>query len=147
MRMSAEFAISAMRGVGPVRFGMTADQVAAALGPAEVSTRNAEGEIEERRGEVIVRYDPDSEMVVEVAFGPGTLVTIDTIPIMQSDDPVGVLLARSENVVECLGFLVFLDLGVTLTGYHDDDPAQRALTVFGAGRWEPLSEHFTEFAR
>ena len=34
------------------------------------------------------------------------------------------------------GFIVLLNLGITLTGFHDDDIYQRAVTVFARGRWD-----------
>jgi hypothetical protein len=43
-----------------------------------------------------------------------------------------------------LGFLVFTRLGVTTTGYHDDDESQRALTIFPRGTWDLLLEKATE---
>lgn len=145
--MATEFEISPLGGVGPILFGMAPSQVEEILGPAAACSKNADGEREERRDEVTVRYDADSETVVEVAFGPESIVTIEGVPIMQARDPVGEIVGRSKEVVECLGFIVSLDLGVTLTGYHDDDAEQRALTVFAHGRWDSMSEHFAEFVR
>jgi hypothetical protein len=46
--------------------------------------------------------------------------------------------------LESLGFLVFLRLGFTTTGYHDDDESQRTLVLFKEGaRAELLSEATT----
>lgn len=48
-------------------------------------------------------------------------------------DPNPVLLALDPEPLEFVGFWFFLALGVTTTGYHDDDPSQRAVTVFVRG--------------
>ena len=145
--MTSEFEIAPLVGVGPIAFGMTPEEVEQVLGPPALSTTNGEGEREERRDELTVRYGVDSGGVVEVAFGPESRVSIEGIAILQARDPVDEVVSRSKDVVECLGFLVSLDLGLTLTGYHDNDLEQRALTVFAPGRWDALSEHFVKFAR
>lgn len=49
-------------------------------------------------------------------------------------DPNPVLLALDPGPVEFVGFWFFLALGVTSTGYHDDDPGQRAVTVCPRGK-------------
>ena len=51
-------------------------------------------------------------------------------------DPNPALLRYDPAPVTALGFLVFPALGVTTTGFHDDDPAQEALTVFPRGAWD-----------
>ena len=37
--------------------------------------------------------------------------------------------------MEVLGFLVFDRIGVTTTGYHDDDEDDLAITVYPRGAW------------
>lgn len=41
---------------------------------------------------------------------------------LQQDDP---------NVRESNGFVIFFGLGLALTGFHDEMPEQKAITVFG----------------
>jgi hypothetical protein len=45
-------------------------------------------------------------------------------------DPNPIFLALDPEPVEFVGFWNFLRIGVTTTGYHDDDESQRAITVF-----------------
>jgi hypothetical protein len=139
-----EYDIRPGNGAGPVGFGMRPDQVASVLGPPDETGYNSQGEVQEYRGELAVRYD-DAFGVVELAFGPALDVTLQGRQLFADGDPVSVLLAADPRPVECLGFLVFLSLGVTITGYHDGDVDQRALTVFRPGRWDALSEHFEPF--
>jgi hypothetical protein len=139
------FNIKPLLSVGPVRFGLEPSEVEGLLGPAVSATKNRDGEREERRDGITVRYGAESGKVAEVAFGPEVVVTIDGLSILEADDPVRELAARSRDVVECLGFIVFLDLGLTLTGYHDDAPEQRALTAFAPGHWDSMRSHFVRF--
>ncbi|EIJ45150.1 hypothetical protein GWL_45900 [Herbaspirillum sp. GW103] len=49
------------------------------------------------------------------------------------------------NPYESVGFIVLLNLGITLTGFHDDDIYQRAVTVFTRGRWDDLLQKLKPF--
>jgi hypothetical protein len=66
-------------------------------------------------------------------------LTIRDLPIWSPQahpDPNPVLLRLDPEPVERLGLLVFRRLGVTTTGYHDDDESDRALTVYAPGTWD-----------
>jgi hypothetical protein len=47
-------------------------------------------------------------------------------------DPNPILLTLDPDPVESHGFWYFPKLGATSTGFHDDDPSQRAVTVHSA---------------
>jgi hypothetical protein len=51
-------------------------------------------------------------------------------------DPMPVLLQHDPAPVEFYGFIIFTKIGVTCTGFHDDDRSQRAITVFRRGLWD-----------
>jgi hypothetical protein len=81
-------------------------------------------------------------------FGPGpyTLLLLGTtiwLPDLHPD-PNPFLLSLDPQPVECFGFLVFLQLGVTTTGYHDDDPDQYAITAFVQGAYDEMSSNFSQ---
>jgi hypothetical protein len=91
-------------------------------------------------GPIRIGYEQDA--VVEMGFGPGDcalqfcgqeLWTPGSQP-----DPLPLLLRHDPEPLELHGFLVFRELGMTVTGYHDDDPGQRAITCFIRGRWDSL---------
>jgi hypothetical protein len=46
---------------------------------------------------------------------------------------------------EWVGFIIFLEIGIALTGYHDGDTAQRAMTIFPQGRWDAYRDQFSPF--
>jgi hypothetical protein len=132
-------------GVGPVRFGMSPAEVAAVLGGASRTRTTSLGEAEEVRDGITVRYDKATHGVVEIAIDTGISLTLGATPILEGDAPIAALLQRSRDVVECLGFLLFLDLGIAVTGFHDGDEEQRAVTLFAAGRWDGERADFTPF--
>ncbi len=46
------------------------------------------------------------------------------------------IMTADPNPMHYLGFIVFLKVGITLTGFHDEDISQRALTLFERGAWD-----------
>jgi len=140
-----KFKIRPFVGVGNAEFGMTPLEIEAVLGPSiSVKTTNR-GEREEIRENIAVRYGDRG--VIEFAFLPEADLGIDDFDLFGAPDPVGVLLGYDPSPKECFGFLIFLKIGVAITGYHDGDESQRAITTFQPGRWDSMAEHFAEFLR
>lgn len=138
------FRIKPLEGIDDVRFGMSPEKVFSLWGTASRVGVTSRGEKEEERDGVIVRYDESG--VVEFAFVPGSVsLMLGASDLFGCDDPVAAVMALDPKPVECLGFLVFLRAGITLTGYHDDDVSQRAVTTFPKGRWNGMKSHFRKF--
>jgi len=138
-----KFEIKPLIGVGAAEFGMNPIEIESILGPPRSATITARGELEEAREDIIVRYTDKG--VVEFAFFPEADLLLGNISIFNATDPVSVLLGYDPFPKECFGFLVFLKIGLTITGYHDGDSSQRAITSFTSGRWDSMAEHFAEF--
>jgi hypothetical protein len=51
------------------------------------------------------------------------------------------LAAADPDPTEMVGLLVFLKLGIALTGFHDGRESDLAVTVFEPGRWD---EHLSK---
>ena len=79
-------------------------------------------------------------MVNHVGFGPGAIdLSIEGRPIWSTEDqpdPNPTFLALDPAPVTTVGFWIYLRLGVSTTGYHDDDEGQRAIAVFPTSRAE-----------
>jgi hypothetical protein len=52
---------------------------------------------------------------------------LDVVRRLAADDP---------DVKETFSFLVFLRLGITLTGFHDGEESDLSVTVFKPGLWD-----------
>ena len=126
-------------------FGMTKEDVLRVLGPPSSVGSNADGESEHCWPHITVRYGTDSGEVVEIAIPTEQSISIGGAPLLPSVDPVSTLLELDRDPVLCLGFLLFLKLGVAITGLHDDDREQSGLTVFPEGRWDDLAAHFEPY--
>ena len=138
-----KFEIRPFVGIGNAEFGMTPLEIEAVLGPSISETITNRGEREEIREYIAVRYD--NRGVVEFAFPSGADLTIDDVDLFGASGPVVVLMGYDPSPKECFGFLIFLKIGVTITGYHDGEESQRAITTFQRGRWDSMTEQFNEF--
>jgi hypothetical protein len=125
-------------GALPMKFGTHRDMVHRVLGPPESSDPiwDNSGFCEHydfRKCGYNVGYD-NAWLANHMGFGPGPVdlsINGQTIwtPMRQSD-PNPIFLTLDPDPLTCVGLLCFLQLGVTTTGFHDDDPNQLAITVF-----------------
>jgi len=61
--------------------------------------------------------------------------------------PFEKLILKDGSPYEYVGFIIMLQLGMTLTGFHDADESQKAVTVFSPGRWDQLKPQFRSYSR
>lgn len=131
-----KFDIQPYIGAAPITFGMSRDEAHRILGLPESSHPIWDGSgISEsyNRSGFNIGFDT-SDAVNHLGFGPGGAeLTIQGTPIWTPQlqpDPNPLLLRLDPNPLEVVGFWVFLQIGITTTGYHDGDDGQRAITVF-----------------
>lgn len=129
-------------GVGalPVTFEMSPGEVEAAIGPPDAVGTNYLGEREEDRGPTKVHYSLGDTKVAEIGFLPQVHVAFEGVDLFRRPDPIQ-LLAQRADPFECLGVIVFPKLGISLSGFHDRDESQKAITVFRPGRWDEFRDH------
>ncbi len=131
------FVIEPYVSAGPLKFGMSYDDVKSSLGEPKSLEKN-------RLGDTVARYDGFGATiaaagVVEVYFLPTAAVSLSGIDLYKDSQAFQKLCARDGAPKEFLGFIVLLNLGITLTGFHDGDQSQKAVTAFARGRWDRLS--------
>jgi len=73
---------------------------------------------------------------VEISFVPPAPILFRLQRLFDHPQLWRDIAAMDLSARESLGFLVLPTLGITLTGFHDDDVSQLALTVFEHGRWD-----------
>jgi hypothetical protein len=135
-------------GVGPLRFGMTPAEVAAQLGPPEISRRNMLKKLNESRGWIAAMYEKDTDRLKEVGFSRFfENLTYSGMNIFKDPDQTVLkrLCDEDGNPCQTLGFIVLLNLGITLTGFHDGNEDQKACTVFSKGTWEIEKDELKPF--
>lgn len=94
---------------------------------------------------VIFRFDAESGVLFEATILPPTKVLIAGLVFDWSSKSLRMLSRLDEMPLLIHGFVVMKDLGIAITGVHDDDKSQRALTVFKAGAFDPLMNAATKF--
>ena len=139
MTVPTGFDVRPLEGAGPLRFGMDANAVASILGSPEHVSVNHLGQTVEFRGALTLGYGSDQGALLNhIAFGPlATGVVFKDTGFFVDDDRV--VIERLIAICPAgtyLGFLVFPELGLALTGFHDRDLSQRAVTLFPRGAWD-----------
>jgi hypothetical protein len=132
-----EFDVYPYVGALPVRFGTARADVPALIGlPAKPGRKN-----EDWFDSIRVGYS-ETGGVADFGFGPrdGSLSFLGRL-LWNADrieDPMPLLLSHDSAPLEFYGYLIFEKIGVTCTGFHDDDHSQRAITVFRRGHWDHI---------
>jgi hypothetical protein len=131
------FDLRPFEGAAPILFGMPKVNVVGLIGPPKVA-----GGADDSWGphlEINIGYGNDGR-VNHLGFSPGEFELRLSGALIwnatEHEDPNPMFLQLDPEPVERVGFLVFRKLGLTTTGYHDDDPSQYAITAFPPGAWD-----------
>jgi hypothetical protein len=122
-------------GADPITFEMSPPAVENIIGPPISVGTNDYGEREEWRDSLIVRYSNRDSRVVEITFRPNARLLYKGVDLFQKEAVIS-FLSQYDRPFEIVGFVVFLDLGILMTGFHDNDESQKAITVFRKGRMD-----------
>jgi len=138
-------------GAGKIRFGMTPQEIEKIYGAADSVTFDHLKQRVEFRSFMNLGYSPGSAGTVShigfgrqmenIQFNDNNLFLDDESVILEK------LVAQDGNPFTCLGFVVLLNLGTTLTGFHDQNVSQKALAMFPRGAWDkwlPKLKPFTQ---
>jgi len=130
-------------GALPVRFGQSEDDVVLLLGDPQLRSTNYFGNPSLHYGPVNFGFK-NGNGVVHAGFSPGSIVKVAGLdPFAPSG--FDKLVALDADPMEVLGFVVLLNLGITFTGFHDDDDSQKAVTAFVRGQYDELRAEMTPF--
>ena len=129
---------------------MTESDVVAVVGPAESSRKSRTGRSLESRGEMATIYEAGTNLLAEVGFGRREKnLTFRGLNIFCDDRELVLreILKLDSRVYLSFGFLVCLELGITLTGFHDDAEDDVAVTAFTKGVWGVEKDELKLFQR
>jgi hypothetical protein len=127
--------ITPYESAGPVRFGMDEKKLRNIAGDPFRIRQYPDGESDLVYFNLRVRLSVD-ERVVEVQVHPPRDVRLGDVRIFDSPDARKDLVKQDGWAFKFGNQIVLLNLGIALTGFEDDDPTQRSLTVFAKGRWD-----------
>lgn len=138
--MGEEFEITPYVGVGELRFGMTLEEVRTILGSPVRCVRNRSGGLEEFREGLKVCYSHSTQNVTDFVIFPPSKALYKGLDLLAIRDPISVLLDDDSTPLEGMGIVVFLKLGVTITGSGDTDSSDKTITLFAEGRWDGIKD-------
>lgn len=140
MKEDFDFEIFPYVGAGPITFGMSPERVESILGLPELVERNHLNQRVEHRAFMNVGYSNDGGLALNhIGFGRQMIgVRYGDLKIFVDDvDLVVQALCTDDGAPGVyLGFLVLANLGLALTGFHDNDRSQLAITLFPKGAWD-----------
>jgi hypothetical protein len=137
--MASVFEIRPFEGVGPLSFGFTADDVAFAVGPPLRRLKNWKGNYEEYRHGFKSCYDHHGHLVEVVLFPPSSAILAGR-DLFALQDPVSELRKLDEHPYQSMGISVFLQLGVSVTGFETTEDSEKAIGAFARGRWDAIAQ-------
>jgi hypothetical protein len=149
--MAAEFDLKSYFGAGPLRFGMTRKQVEDVLGPPDKTKRTPfRNETQEFRRESGLQtvYSAQGEALVEISLYGNQSVAFEDLDVFHTTGTKVIkhLAEADGKPLETVGILVFLNLGITLTGFfQEDEPGQKSISIFVKGRWDSEIEDLKPF--
>lgn len=129
----------------PIRFGMSEEQIVSLLGHPQARHLNRRQEPDWDYGEFSVRFGSGGEGVVEVGYLPEAELTLFGINLFGDPMSFAKVISINDDVFEDFGFIVIPSLGLTFTGFHEANEADKAITVFAKGRWDGRKSKLTPF--
>ena len=127
-------------GAGKIRFGMTPQEVETIYGVADSTSVNHLKQRVEFRSFMNVAYSSGTGAgVSHIGFGRQMEgVRFNNVNLFLDDEDLALnkMIGEDGNPFIYLGFIVLLKLGITLTGFHDKDIAQKAVALFPPGAWD-----------
>lgn len=124
--------------VGQIRFGQSRTECLEKLGPIESSFVNSIGLEELGFDRLIVRVSPADEKVVEFTLLPYLECEVCGIVVTWDAQFLDAICQLDGAPVDVYGFIVLRNLGIAVTGIHDADDSQLAITVFMHGAFDSL---------
>jgi hypothetical protein len=145
-----------LEGAGPLRFGISPQQVHALLGEPRLSRQRrvpgmATPTLQEMYLPVLgLTYEQaaDCDALVAIGFGMAmTEVSYAGVALfaVPPDEVLRLFAAIDPTPQHVAGSIVFVKLGISLTGFHDGAVEDRAISVSALGQWDRLRDRMTPF--
>lgn len=139
------FDIKPYEGVGPFRFGMNEDEVRAHIRQDIKRVIDREGNICYQLIECRMCFDKETEKLVSIGLYPESNAMYDGLQLFHDESAFVKMIKLDGSPFETVGFIVLLNLGMTMAGYHDNDESQKSITVFTRGLWDKFRDSFNPF--
>lgn len=138
-----KFEIVSYQRVGELRFGTSKCMTAQALGHIDRIVDTADGVIElyNFSSDIVAQLKKASDQLIEIGFGRRSK-GVSYGDILFFEQPAREVVRRlcklDQNALVGYGVLVFLNLGLSLSGFLEDEDDTKAITVFARGVWDDI---------
>lgn len=124
---------------GTLRFGESSQDDCVASYGAPVETRKNHEGLEEFHYEgFVIRFDRDTNLVRECTLLPTTPAKVGGIDLTWDKSFLKRACEHDGDAKDVYGFIVLRNLGIAVTGIHDGDESQLAVTAFSKGDFDDL---------
>lgn len=124
---------------GSLRLGVTTpSECISYYGEPTRTSKNLSGLDEYHYDEFIVRFDAQHQVVRECTLLPRAAAIIAGIELTWDKAFLNRACEQDPNPRNVYGFIVFTVLGIAVTGIHDEDDSQLAVTTFSEGAFDQL---------
>lgn len=145
-----EWKIESFRGMGPIKFGMSADDVKEKIGPV-LRTRKglrADSFTEFRAVDIpIIRYRNGVVSEIE-AFHDVRSVSLEEVYIFEGRGSTVLRELEKLNggALQSVGVVLFVNLGITAGRLDENVPEQHSITAFEVGLWDQKIQNFAKIS-
>jgi hypothetical protein len=137
--------ITSYKNINDVSFGCTESEALSAFGSPTKQQVNREKEKELFFPDFILRFEPNSGQLRECTLLPGCEATVNNQFVVWTEEFLYWLASEDNELVEVLGYIVSIKLGLAITGFHDGDEAQKAVHAFRKGDWDMFKNRMLPF--
>jgi hypothetical protein len=144
-----KFEIESFVGALPLRFGMSPDEVVSVIGEPRTRSTHLLGGLNldyyAPGLDVSVGFDKESGLAAHFGFGRLSSIRFKGFEVF--DDPTAwqSIVRMSSDCHKWVGLLILCDLGIQLSGFHDNDPNQLGIVAFPQGRYDHQRHKFKPF--
>ena len=133
-------------GALPLRFRMLPSEIADCIGAPVAVIPDTRGIRIEKRHNLMLGYALDDGALFEAVFRPGSDLRFQGVNLFETAEPISYLRRFDPAPVECFVSILFLNLGIGLSGFHDQDESRKAISVVRRGYWNEYAEYFVPFS-
>lgn len=138
--------ISSYKSINGITFGSSESDVISFFGQPIRHSKNSEKEAELHFPSFILRFDSVTGQLREASLLPKCDAVINGKLIIWDENFLFWLASEDQDLVEVLGFVISLKLGIAVSGFHDNDESQKAVHAFRHGDWDMFRNRMRPFS-
>ena len=83
--------------------------------------------------------------LAEAVFSRGAKLTFRGNDLFSIPDPIAFLRQFDPEPKIWVGFVIFVKLGIRISGFHDDNESQKAIAIVRKGYWDEFIDDFEPY--